>query len=54
MYSKTPDIVAFPTSFRSELLAQAELETLKGGTLRLLDEVGVCFPSRKALESLKL
>jgi trimethylamine--corrinoid protein Co-methyltransferase len=50
MYSKTPDIVAFPTSFRSELLAQAELETLKGGTLRLLDEVGVCFSSRKALE----
>jgi trimethylamine--corrinoid protein Co-methyltransferase len=49
MYSKTPDIVSFPTSFRSELLTQAELETLKGGTLRLLDEVGVHFPSRKAL-----
>ncbi|MFQ5844776.1 MAG: trimethylamine methyltransferase family protein, partial [Planctomycetota bacterium] len=40
----------FPTSFKSELLSQAELETLKGGTLRLLDEVGVHFPSRKALE----
>ncbi len=50
MYSKTPDIVPFPTSFRGELLAQAELETLKGGTLRLLDEVGVQFPSRQALE----
>jgi trimethylamine--corrinoid protein Co-methyltransferase len=50
MYSKTPDIVSFPTSFRSELLAQAELDTLKSGTLRLLDEVGVFFPSRKALE----
>jgi trimethylamine--corrinoid protein Co-methyltransferase len=50
MYSKTPDIVAFSTSFKSELLAQAELETLKDGTLRLLDEVGVCFPSRIALE----
>jgi trimethylamine--corrinoid protein Co-methyltransferase len=49
-YSKTPDIVPFPTSFRSELLAQTELETLKGGTLRLLDEVGVHFPSRQALE----
>ena len=52
MYSKTPDIVPFPTSFRSELLTQAELETLKGGTLRLLDEVGVHFPSRQALEIL--
>jgi len=52
MYSKTPDIVAFPTSFRRELLTQGELETLKNGTLRILDEVGVCFPSRKALEIL--
>jgi len=50
MYSETPDIIPFPTSFKSELLTQAELETLKGGTLRLLDEVGVHFPSRKALE----
>ncbi|MEE8390001.1 MAG: trimethylamine methyltransferase family protein, partial [Anaerolineae bacterium] len=50
MYSETPDIIPFPTSFKSELLSQAELETLKGGTLRLLDEVGVHFPSRKALE----
>ena len=49
-YSKTPDIVPFPTSFTSELLTQAELETLKDGTLRLLDEVGVHFPSRRALE----
>jgi trimethylamine--corrinoid protein Co-methyltransferase len=48
-YSETPDIVPFPTSFKSELLTQAQLETLKGGTLRLLDEVGVHFPSRKAL-----
>jgi trimethylamine--corrinoid protein Co-methyltransferase len=50
MYSKTPDIVPFPTSFRRDLLSDAELETLKGGTLRLLDEVGVHFPSRQALE----
>ncbi len=50
MYSQTPDIVPFPTSFRGELLSKAELETLKGGTLRLLDEVGVHFPSRQALE----
>jgi trimethylamine:corrinoid methyltransferase-like protein len=49
-YSETPDIVPFSTSFRAELLTAAELETLKGGTLRLLDEVGVHFPSRTALE----
>jgi trimethylamine--corrinoid protein Co-methyltransferase len=51
-YSETPDIIPFPTSLRSDLLTQAELETLKGGTLRLLDEVGVHFPSRKAREIL--
>ena len=50
MYSETPDIIPFPTSFKSDTLTQAELETLKGGTLQLLDEVGVHFPSRKALE----
>jgi trimethylamine--corrinoid protein Co-methyltransferase len=50
MYSKTPDIIPFTSPFKSELLAPAELETLKEGTLRLLDEVGVHFPSRKALE----
>ena len=50
MYSETPDIIPFPTSFRGELLTQAELETIKGGTLRLLDEVGVHFPSRQALQ----
>jgi trimethylamine--corrinoid protein Co-methyltransferase len=50
MYSETPDIVPFPTSFKSKLLTQAELETLKDGTLHLLDKVGVHMPSRKALE----
>jgi trimethylamine--corrinoid protein Co-methyltransferase len=50
MYSETPDIISFTSPFKSELLTQAELETLKGGTLRLLDEVGVHFPSRMALE----
>jgi trimethylamine--corrinoid protein Co-methyltransferase len=59
-YSETPDIIPFPTSstvkgrrsgvFKSELLTQEQLQTLKGGTLRLLDEVGVHFPSRRALE----
>lgn len=50
MYSDTPDIKAFTTSFRSELLSQTQLETLKNGTLQLLEEVGVHFPSRRALE----
>ena len=51
-YSETPDIVSFPTRFRKELLTPAQLETLKGGTLRLLDEVGVHVPSRRALDIL--
>jgi trimethylamine--corrinoid protein Co-methyltransferase len=61
-YSETPDIIPFPTSStvkgkrssasERELLAQEEVETLKAGTLRLLDEVGVHFPSRRALEIL--
>ena len=50
MYSKTPDIIPFTSPFKAELLTQAELETLKGGTLQLLDEVGVHFPSRRARE----
>jgi trimethylamine--corrinoid protein Co-methyltransferase len=50
MHSKTPDIIPFTSPFKSELLTPAELETLKEGTLRLLDEVGVHFPSRRALE----
>jgi len=50
MYSETPDIISFPLPFKSELLTREQLETLKAGTLRLLDEVGVHFPSRRALE----
>jgi trimethylamine--corrinoid protein Co-methyltransferase len=50
MITETPDIIPFTSPFKSELLTQAEIETLKGGTLRLLDEVGVHFPSRRALE----
>ena len=50
MYSETPDILSFTTQFKSELLSQAQLETLKQGTLQILEEVGVHFPSRRALE----
>jgi trimethylamine--corrinoid protein Co-methyltransferase len=50
LYSKTPDIIPFTSPFKSEALTQAELEALKEKTLYLLDEVGVHFPSTKALE----
>ena len=50
MYSRTPDIIPFPSPFKTALLTHAQLETLKKGTLRLLDEVGIHFPSRRALE----
>ncbi len=50
MYSKTPDIIPFTSPFYGELLSQAQIKTLKSGTMHLLDEVGVHMPSRKALE----
>ncbi len=49
MYSTTPDIIPFPVTPKQEFLTPAQLATLKGGTLQLLDEVGVHFPSRRAL-----
>ena len=49
MHSITPDIIPFPTTLKQEFLTPAQLATLKGGTLQLLDEVGVHFPSRRAL-----
>ncbi|MGD8518520.1 MAG: trimethylamine methyltransferase family protein [Anaerolineae bacterium] len=49
-YSATPDIIAFPSTHKTNLLKPSQLKTLKAGTLRLLDEVGVHFPSRRALE----
>ena len=50
MYSKTPDNIAFTSPFRRELLSSEEIKKLKNGTFQLLEEVGVQFPSRKALE----
>ncbi len=49
MHSETPNIIPFTSSFRGELLSQAQLEKLKNGTLHILEEVGVQIPSRKAL-----
>ena len=50
MHSETPDIIPFPTCFRSGWLQEAQLETLKAGTRHLLQKVGVRFPSPRALE----
>jgi len=50
MYSKTPDIHAFPSISKHEVLSQSQLDDLKAGTLRLLKDVGVRFPSPKVLE----
>lgn len=50
MYSETPDIVGFPVSKEEKFLTREQLNTLKNGTLQVLDEVGVRFPSRRALE----
>jgi len=50
MYSKTPDIKPFTSPFKAELLTQEQLGALQEGTLRLLDEVGVHFPSQRALK----
>lgn len=50
MHSETPDIIPFTSPFKTEVLTETELETLKEKTMYLLDEVGVYFPSPKALE----
>ena len=50
MRSETPNIIPFVSPFKTELLTRTQLETLKTGTLRLLEEVGVHFPSQRALE----
>jgi trimethylamine--corrinoid protein Co-methyltransferase len=49
MYSDTPDIIPFHPR-KMEMLSRSELETMKKGTLHLLSEVGVHFPSQKALK----
>jgi len=52
MHSLTPDIIPIKSPLKPELLTEAELESLKQGTLRLLDEVGVHFPSERCLKIL--
>ena len=49
MYSFTPDIISFSSKNKMEVFRPSELETIKNGTFQLLSEVGVYFPSDKAL-----
>jgi trimethylamine--corrinoid protein Co-methyltransferase len=48
-YSPTPDIIAFSSHRKLDILSPKEIDTLKKGSYRLMAEVGVCFPSQKAL-----
>ncbi|MGW8143324.1 MAG: trimethylamine methyltransferase family protein [Anaerolineales bacterium] len=50
MYSETPDIIPFSSPIKFEVLSRAQIEVLKQGTLKLLADVGVRFPSQTALE----
>ena len=50
MYSETPDIKSFSTSRQQEVLTPAQIKTIQDGTLHLLQEVGVHFPSPRALK----
>lgn len=49
-YSKTPDIISISSHHKIEILGPSELDTLKKGTYQLLAEVGVKYPSKKALK----
>ena len=49
MFSATPDITSFLSHHKIEVLSASQIETLKNGTLQLLAEVGVYYPSQKAL-----
>jgi len=49
MYSETPDIISISSHHKINVLSESELGTLKNGTLQLLSEVGVHYPTKKAL-----
>jgi trimethylamine--corrinoid protein Co-methyltransferase len=48
-YSKTPDIISISSHNKIEILSPSEIDDLRKGTYRLLAEVGVAYPSKKAL-----
>ena len=49
-YSKTPDIIPVTSPHKLEVLSESELKTIQNGTMQILDEVGIHFPSKKALK----
>jgi trimethylamine--corrinoid protein Co-methyltransferase len=50
VYSETPDILAFNTARKIEVLPAHEIKRVQAGTYELLQEVGVHFPSHRALK----
>jgi len=50
MHTPTPDILAYPTTYKHDVLSQSQLDALRAGTLHILKDVGVHFPSPMALE----
>lgn len=48
-YSQTPDILSISSHHKIEILSPSEIDTLRKGSYQLLAEVGVYFPSQKAL-----
>ena len=49
MFSETPDIIPFSSPHKMEVFSPSELRRCRMGLLHLLSEVGVYFPSQKAL-----
>ena len=48
-YSRTPDIISISSHHKIEILSSSEIDNLRKGTYQLLAEVGVSYPSKKAL-----
>lgn len=48
-FSETPDIISISSHHKIQVLSASELAILKNATLQLLSEVGVYYPSQKAL-----
>jgi len=48
-YSKTPDILSISSHHKIEIFSLAEVDSLRKGSYQLLAEVGVYYPSEKAL-----
>ena len=49
MTSDTPDLISFPSTFRQDVLSAEQMEEFKKGTLHILENIGLIFPSKRAL-----